>query len=65
MRASFDSGAVGSVTYALISSVMYGGRAHPQPLHALNAALVLWVLAGGWSDVGRLPYVKALAHGGG
>ena len=31
----------GSVTYALISSVMYGWASpHPQPLHALNAALV-------------------------
>ena len=31
----------GSVTYALISSAMYGWASpHPQPLHALNAALV-------------------------
>ena len=31
----------GSVTYALISSVMYGWASpHPEPLHALNAALV-------------------------
>lgn len=30
----------GSVTYALISSAMYGWARHPQPLQALNAALV-------------------------
>ena len=35
----------GSVTYALISSAMYGWASpHPQPLQALNAALVPWVL---------------------
>lgn len=45
-RASYEGGFLipvlsGSVTYALISSAMYGWASpHPQPLQALNAALV-------------------------